>query len=109
MFFGHPPCLQQVAMAFPGFPAFSGTDTGLKLGPGHLCTVCSEIPLNELPFEDEEAYPHHLTLDALEMSLPTRALLQDVLASAITAFSLRHGNPLAGLHVNMPTIISSRT
>ena len=37
------------------FPAFSDTGTGLKLGPGHLYTVCSEIPLNVLPFEDEDA------------------------------------------------------
>ncbi|KAK7413384.1 hypothetical protein QQX98_007761 [Neonectria punicea] len=50
------------------FPRFSDTGPRPELGPGHLCAVCSEIPLHALPFEDEDAYPHHPSLDALEQS-----------------------------------------
>jgi hypothetical protein len=58
-------------MGSPSYPAF--LDTGGQ-GPDNLCTVCSQIPFNALPFEDQDAYPHHLTLDALEMSGKTCAV-----------------------------------
>jgi hypothetical protein len=61
-------------MAFVGFPAFSVTDPEFRLGPGHLCAVCDGVPHHALPFEDEDAYPHHLTLDALEKSGKSCAL-----------------------------------
>lgn len=33
-----------------------------------LCSVCKEIPLYKLPFEDEEAWPHCQNLDDLARS-----------------------------------------
>lgn len=60
------------------FPVLSATGPRFDLGPGHLCAVCSQIPLHQLPFEDEDAYPHHVTLNALEefdKSCAMRALL----------------------------------
>lgn len=45
-----------------------------ELGPGHLCNTCSSTPLSSLPFENEDAYPHHLSLDALEKSCANCAM-----------------------------------
>jgi len=48
-------------MVSPGFPALS-----LTLVQSQPFTVRSQILYLELRFEDEDAYLHHLTLDALE-------------------------------------------
>ena len=53
------------------FPAFPPSKSSYNIGPGHLCAVCADIPLHELPYEEENGYPHHPTLEALEKSAKT--------------------------------------
>jgi len=53
------------------FPAFASPGTAYNLEAGHFCDICSAIPLNTLPFEEEEGYPHYATLDTLEESAKT--------------------------------------
>ena len=73
-------------MDLPRLPAFSPT-----LVQAELCTVCSQTPFHKLPSEDEDAYPHHLTLDALKKSGDSCALCALLYWAAGCTFGERGG------------------
>lgn len=51
------------------FPRFAqDSNVSFNLAPGHLCTLCDRIPVFALPSEEENGYPHHLTLHSLKTS-----------------------------------------
>jgi hypothetical protein len=84
------------------FPAFSATGPRFNLGPGHLCVVCSQVPFNQLPFEDEEAYAHQPSLDALEKS-SERCAMCALLYWAAGCSLINYGGMVAFFNIDLPS------
>jgi hypothetical protein len=90
------------------FPAFSSSGTPYSLGPGYSCDICSTTPLNALPFEEEEGYPHHPTLDALEESAKT-CLMCALLYWAAGCSIVDYGGMVAFHSVTLPSGVRQST
>jgi hypothetical protein len=89
------------------FPAFSSSDTPYSLLAGH-CDICRTTPLNALPFEEEEGYPHYPTLDALEESAKT-CVMCALLYWAAGCSIVNYGGMASFKYITLPSGVRQST